>query len=98
MTNLALSFYYVLPLIDVLENFKNENGQFFCSSTVEEKEVRCMLTLFRASEMSFPGEKVMDEAKAFTTEYLTKVLTGVDVTDVDQSLLREVSSNDLQTF
>nr|Q675L0.1 RecName: Full=Longifolene synthase; Short=PaTPS-Lon [Picea abies]AAS47695.1 longifolene synthase [Picea abies] len=75
---------------DVLENFKNENGQFFCSSTVEEKEVRCMLTLFRASEISFPGEKVMDEAKAFTTEYLTKVLTGVDVTDVNQSLLREV--------
>jgi hypothetical protein len=50
-----------------------------------------MLSLFRASNISFPGEKVMDEAKTFTTEYLNQVLTGQAVTDVDQSLLREVS-------
>eukprot|EP00253_Pinus_taeda_P022108 PITA_22108 len=74
----------------VLENFKNENGLFFHSSTVEEEEVRCMLTLLRASEISFPGEMVMDEAKAFATEYLNQLLTRVDITEVGESLLREV--------
>jgi len=52
-----------------------------------------MLSLLRASEISFPGEKVMQEAKAFTREYLNQVLARHgDVTDVDQSLLREVNS------
>jgi len=82
----------------VLKNFKDENGKFFCNFTGEEgrgdKQVRSMLSLLRASEISFPGEKVMEEAKAFTREYLNQVLAGHgDVTDVDQSLLREVNSN-----
>nr|ABV44453.1 1(10),5-germacradien-4-ol synthase [Pinus sylvestris] len=80
---------------DVLENFKDESGQFFCSSSTGEegnadKEVRSMLSLFRASNISFPGEKVMEEAKTFTTQYLTQVLTGHTAADVDQSLQREV--------
>lgn len=78
----------------VLENFKDEKGHFFCNSTGEQEEgdkrVRSMLSLFRASSISFPGEKVMDEAKAFTTASLNQFLTGRDVSDVDQSLLREV--------
>nr|AAK83561.1 delta-selinene synthase [Abies grandis] len=79
----------------VLKNFKDENGKFFCNFSGEEgrgdKRVRSMLSLLRASEISFPGEKVMEEAKAFTREYLTQVLTGRgDVTDLDESLLREV--------
>jgi hypothetical protein len=78
----------------VLENFKDENGQFFCNSTGEQEEenkrVRSMLSLLRASSISFPGEKVMDEAKAFATDYLNRFLTGRSVTDVEQSLLREV--------
>lgn len=74
----------------VLENFKNEHGKFFCNFSGDER-VRSMLSLLRASEISFPGEKVMEEAKAFTREYLNQVLAGRgDVTDVDQSLLREV--------
>lgn len=75
----------------VFDNFKNEKGQFFCNSNGEEgkgdKRVRSMLSLFRASNISFPGEKVMDEAKTFATEYLNKVLTGQTVTE---SLSREV--------
>lgn len=74
----------------VLENFKNENGLLFHSSIVEEEEVRRMLTLLRASEISFPGENVMDEAKAFATEYLNQLLTRVHITEVGENLLREV--------
>lgn len=76
------------------ENFKDENGHFFCNSTGEQeggdKRVRSMLSLLRASSISFPGEKLMDEAKSFATDYLNQILTGGDFTDVDQSFLREV--------
>eukprot|EP00253_Pinus_taeda_P001331 PITA_01331 len=81
----------------VFENFKGENGHFFCSSdyTVEndgggDKRLRSMVSLLRASNISFPGEKVMDEATAFTTDYLNKVLLEREATDVDQSLFSEV--------
>ena len=76
----------------MLENFKDENGKFFCNLT-GDKRVRSMLSLLRASEISFPGENVMEEAKTFTREYLNQVLAGRgDVTDVAESLLREVNS------
>jgi len=52
-----------------------------------------MLLLLRASDISFLGEKVMEEANVFTREYLNQVLAGRgDVTDVDQSLVEEVDS------
>lgn len=81
----------------VFENFKGENGHFFCSSdyTVENdggghKLLRSMVSLLRASNISFTGEKVMDEATAFTTDYLNKVLLEREATDVDPSLFSEV--------
>lgn len=37
----------------------------------------------------------MEEAKTFTTQYLTQVLTGHTIADVDQSLRREVSCKHL---
>ena len=55
--------------------------------------MRSMLSLFQASNISFPKEKVMDEAQAFTTDYLREVL-GRDVIDIDQSLLRKVNNKE----
>ena len=80
-----------------MENFKDENGRFFCNSTGDEleeendKQMRSMLSLFQASNISFPGEKVLDEANAFTTNYLRELL-GRDVIDIDQILLRKVNN------
>ena len=59
-----------------------------------DEQVRIMLSLLRSSHISFPREKVMEEANAFMKEYLNQVLGGLgDVTDVDQCLLREVNSD-----
>jgi len=33
-----------------------------------------MLTLYRASQLAFPGENILDEAKSFTTKYLRETL------------------------
>lgn len=81
----------------VFENFKDENGHFFCSSDYRvgscgggNEQLRGMVSLLRASNISFPGENVLDEAKSFTTHYLNNVLSERDATDIDQSLLSEV--------
>ena len=80
-----------------MENFKDKKRGFFCNSTgdqleeEDEKRMRSKLSLFQASNISFLGEKVMDEAKEFTIDYLREVL-GQDVINIDQSLLRKVNN------
>eukprot|EP01018_Ginkgo_biloba_P029276 Gb_13700 [translate_table: standard] len=64
---------------DVLENFKDENIEFFCSIGHSRKDVRSMLNLYRASHVAFPEENVLKDARFFTTEYLQKALTKCDV-------------------
>ncbi|KAH9306198.1 hypothetical protein KI387_010602 [Taxus chinensis] len=44
---------------DVLKRFKEENGEFLGSSCQSEGDIKCILNLFRASLVAFPGEKVM---------------------------------------
>jgi len=69
---LRLHRYNVSPA--VFDNFKDANGQFFCSTGPFNKDVASMLSLYRASQLAFPGENILDEAKSFTTEYLRKAL------------------------
>ena len=57
-------------MLDVLEQFKDEKGQFGCSANKTEGEIRTVLNLFRASLIAFPGEKVMEEAEIFSAIYL----------------------------
>ena len=42
-----------------------------------DEQVRIMLSLLRSSHISFPREKVMEEANAFMKEYLNQVLGGL---------------------
>eukprot|EP00253_Pinus_taeda_P021517 PITA_21517 len=69
---LRLHRYDVSPV--VFGNFKDGNGQFFCSTGPFNKEVASMLSLYRASQLAFPGENILDEAKSFTTKYLREAL------------------------
>eukprot|EP01018_Ginkgo_biloba_P010669 Gb_38829 [translate_table: standard] len=69
---LRLYQYDVSP--DVLENFKDENGHFYCPDGQAQKQViTSMLSLYKASHLAFPGETIMDEAKNYTTEYLKQI-------------------------
>lgn len=68
---LRLHGYTVFP--DVLEHFKNQKGQFVCSSNHTENEIRSVLNLFRASLIAFPWEKVMEEAEIFSTAYFKEL-------------------------
>nr|QHZ00915.1 terpene synthase12 [Taiwania cryptomerioides] len=90
----------------VLENYKDENGQFFsCRGnkdnngimTEEELVMRSMLSLLRCSNVAFPGEIVMKEAKVFSSVYLKQILEKSD--DIyNKSLLKEVEYELLYEF
>nr|AFJ73582.1 2-methyl-3-buten-2-ol synthase [Picea abies] len=64
---------------DVLEQFKDQNGQFACSAIQTEGEIKKVLNLFRASLIAFPGEKVLEEAEIFSTIYLKEALLKIPV-------------------
>ncbi|GLJ09968.1 hypothetical protein SUGI_0119290 [Cryptomeria japonica] len=74
---------------DALESFKGKDGKFLKSSTQSKEEIQSIINLFRASLIAFPNEKVMDEAKSFSTKYLKQALQNID----DSNLSREIEFN-----
>jgi hypothetical protein len=73
---------------DVLEQFKDQNGQFACSAIQTEGEIKKVLNLFRASLIAFPGEKVMEEAEIFSTIYLKEALLKIPVCSLSREVRR----------
>ncbi|KAH9297120.1 hypothetical protein KI387_028802 [Taxus chinensis] len=59
---------------EVLNNFKDENGRFFSSLGQTHVELRSMVNLLRASDLAFPDEPLMDDAKIFAEAYLRDAL------------------------
>nr|AAS18603.1 taxadiene synthase [Taxus x media] len=59
---------------DVLNNFKDENGRFFSSAGQTHVELRSVVNLFRASDLAFPDEGAMDDARKFAEPYLRDAL------------------------
>eukprot|EP01018_Ginkgo_biloba_P004093 Gb_39995 [translate_table: standard] len=85
---LRLHRYNVSPV--VFENFKDERGQFVCPPGQANREITSMLSLYRASELAFPGENVMDEARIFTTKYLRGALPNISDWNRNQCLGQEI--------
>ncbi|XP_054780433.1 ent-copalyl diphosphate synthase, chloroplastic-like [Prosopis cineraria] len=56
---------------DVFKNFK-KNGEFFCFAGQSTTAVTGMFNLYRASQVLFPGENVLEDAMQFSAKYLTQ--------------------------
>jgi ent-copalyl diphosphate synthase len=83
--------YIVLAV--VFENFKDGNGRLFCSTGQLKNDVASMLGLYRASQLAFPGESILDEAKIFATKYLREDLEKSETFspwNIEQNLTQEV--------
>ncbi|GLJ05579.1 hypothetical protein SUGI_0020660 [Cryptomeria japonica] len=86
---LRLHRYSVSP--GMLGAFRTANGQFLCSTAqTEEDKIKSILNLFRASHIAFPGEKILDEAKQFSTTYLSQ---AIQKSGISCNLLQEISFN-----
>nr|AAX07264.1 terpinolene synthase [Pseudotsuga menziesii] len=73
---------------DVLEQFKDQKGQFASawSANHTERQIRSVLNLFRASLIAFPGEKVMEEAQIFSATYLKEALQTIPLSGLSQEI------------
>jgi isoprene synthase len=52
---------------DIFESFKDENGNFKSNL---KRDLKGILSLYEASFLSYEGEKILDEAMAFTSFHL----------------------------
>nr|ALJ30096.1 copalyl pyrophosphate synthase 2 [Stevia rebaudiana]QYL01192.1 terpene synthase 2 [Stevia rebaudiana] len=61
--------YPVSP--DVLRDFEKD-GEFVCYPGQSAEAVTAMFNLYRSSQVLFPGEKILDDAKKFSRNFLTE--------------------------
>ncbi|KAF5462631.1 hypothetical protein F2P56_018620 [Juglans regia] len=54
---------------DVFQHFK-KGGEFCCFGRQSTQAVTGMLNLYRASQVLFPGEKILEDAKQFSSNFL----------------------------
>nr|AFE61356.1 copalyl diphosphate synthase [Taiwania cryptomerioides] len=66
---------------DAMKTFRDENGEFFCFMGQTQRGVTDMLNVHRGSQVAYPGEKIMEEAKLCTHRYLTSALNDVGAFD-----------------
>jgi ent-copalyl diphosphate synthase len=56
-------------LIDVFKHFER-NGEFFCFAGQCTQAVTGMYNLYRATQVLYPGETILEHAKHFSSKFL----------------------------
>lgn len=71
LTYLAANFNYICYFrnADVFDNFK-DGDEFFCFALESSKSVSAMFNLYRASQLIFPGEIILEQAKNYSYDFL----------------------------
>ncbi|KAL5712663.1 muconate cycloisomerase [Ranunculus cassubicifolius] len=54
---------------DIFQNFE-KSGEFFCFAGQSNQAITGMFNLYRASQMLFPGEAILEDAKQFAYKFL----------------------------
>jgi len=83
----------------VFKHFE-KSGEFFCFAGQLNQAVTGMFNLYRASQVLFQEEKILEDAKNFSAKYLTKKRAANELLDkwiITKDLPREVSSNFIPT-
>ncbi|KAI9119301.1 hypothetical protein K1719_009976 [Acacia pycnantha] len=65
---------------NVFKNFER-NGEFFCFAGQSTQAVTGMFNLYRASQVGFPGEKILEDAKKFSAEFLREKRAANELID-----------------
>ncbi|XP_028804189.1 ent-copalyl diphosphate synthase, chloroplastic [Neltuma alba] len=65
---------------NVFNNFERD-GEFFCFAGQSTQAVTGMFNLYRASEVAFPGEKVLEDAKQFSAKFLREKQAANELVD-----------------
>ncbi|GFZ00600.1 terpenoid cyclases/Protein prenyltransferases superfamily protein [Actinidia rufa] len=65
---------------DVFRNFE-KSGDFFCFVGQSTQAVTGMFNLYRASQVLFPGEKILEDAKKFSSKFLREKRASNELLD-----------------
>ncbi|XP_052170404.1 ent-copalyl diphosphate synthase 1 [Diospyros lotus] len=65
---------------DVFRNFE-KGGEFFCFAGQSTQAVTGMFNLYRASQVVFPGEKILEDAKKFSCKFLRNKQASREILD-----------------
>jgi ent-copalyl diphosphate synthase len=84
----------MLSIADVLENFRDDDdGNLICYPGESHRGVSDMFNVYRYTQIAFPGEKILKEAKTFLEEYLKNCVKEKKINDkwsLKKSLEKEV--------
>lgn len=64
----------------MFKHFK-KGDTFFCFAGQSTQAVTGMFNLYRASQVMFPGEKILEEAKEFSSSFLKEKQAANEVLD-----------------
>ncbi|KAG8375381.1 hypothetical protein BUALT_Bualt10G0094100 [Buddleja alternifolia] len=76
---LRLQGYDVTP--NVLKNFQTKDNKFSCYGGQMIESSSPIYNLYRASQILFPGEKILEEAKSFSYNFLQESLANNQLLD-----------------
>ncbi|XP_057723590.1 (-)-kolavenyl diphosphate synthase TPS28, chloroplastic-like isoform X1 [Arachis stenosperma] len=88
---LRLHGHRVLP--DALKHFE-KNGEFFCFPGETNPSMSATYNLYRASQVLFPGEMILQDAKYFSFKFLSEKRASNEIFDkwiITKDLIGEVS-------
>ncbi|QHO18750.1 hypothetical protein HN873_035069 [Arachis hypogaea] len=88
---LRLHGHQVLP--DALKHFE-KNGEFFCFAGETSPSMSATYNLYRASQVLFPGEMILQDAKYFSFKFLSENRASNEIFDkwiITKDLIGEVS-------
>jgi len=78
----------------VFKNFER-NGEFFCFTGQTTQAVTGMFNLYRATQVMFPGEKILEHGKHFSAKFLRDKRAANELVDkwiIMKNLAEEVGS------
>lgn len=65
---------------DVFRHFE-KGGEFFCFVGQSNQAITGIFNLYRASQVLFPGEKILEDAKRFSSKFLTQKQAADELLD-----------------
>ncbi|CAI9095159.1 OLC1v1031038C2 [Oldenlandia corymbosa var. corymbosa] len=76
---LRLHGFNVSP--DVFKHFKSNDNKFYCFGAELNASPTTLLNLYKASQVRFPGERILEEAQNFSYHFLKEKLLQNEIVD-----------------
>ena len=70
------NIWFHFTWLDVLEHFKQQDGKFSCYGGQMIESASPIYNLYRAAQLRFPGEEILEEASKFAYNFLQQKIAN----------------------